>query len=133
MGIKCIELDEGPQQRPVIRATQTRQGCPCSQKSRKDWDPTPYIHPQGPQLCLPASHLPYLVLGRAGGKQHLAGIEELRVGIREGQDAALRQLGRQLSPLHVQSFLLWEQDGGQPGRERQAGLPSPASSPRRQA
>lgn len=110
----------------MIRATQTQQGCPCSQNSRKDWDSVgasvSASHPDTRRPpALPASfRLPHLVLRRAGGEKHLAGIEELRVGIRKGQDAALGQLGRQLSPLHVQSFLLWERDGGQlAGRGRQ--------------
>lgn len=73
----------------------------------------PPLYSQGPQLLLPAPRLPHLILRRAGGEKNLTGIKELCVGISEGQDAALRQLGGQLSPLHVQRFLLWEQDGCQ--------------------
>lgn len=59
----------------------------------------------GSPLLLPASR-PHLILRRAGGEENLTGVKELRVGIGEGQRAALRQLGGQLLPLHVQSFLL---------------------------
>lgn len=52
----------------------------------------------------------HLVLGRAGGKENLAGIEELRVGVSEGQHTALGELGGQLSAFQVQSFLLWKTD-----------------------
>lgn len=55
--------------------------------------------------------LPHLVLRRASGKENLTGIEELCVGISEGQHTALGQLGGQLSAFHVQSFLLWGPDG----------------------
>lgn len=71
--------------------------------------PHPYI--SRPHPSLPASLLPHLILRRAGREENLAGIKEFRVGISEGQDAALGQLGCQLPPLHVQSFLLWDQAG----------------------
>lgn len=61
-------------------------------------------------LPLPASFVPHLILRRAGRQQDLAGIKELCVRISKGQDTALGQLGGQVLPLHVQSFLLWEQD-----------------------
>lgn len=72
--------------------------------------------PSGPHSNIPRvpPPQPHLILRRAGREENLTGIKELCVGIRKGQDAALGQLGGQLPPLHVQSFLLWE--GGVSGR-----------------
>lgn len=92
--------------------------------------PHPSI-PRVPPLSLPASPLPHLILRRAGREENLTGIKELCVGVSEGKDAALGQLRGQLSPLHVQSFLLWERDRcqaqGPAGRVRQGspGLTAP--------
>lgn len=86
-----------------------RDSCQGGEKGHRNLGtPSPSSpHPSTPAAGFPFAHL---VLGRAGGKENLAGIEELRVGVSEGQHTALGELRGQLSAFHVQSFLLWKTD-----------------------